>query len=58
MGLVVGRSVDLRTHIWHPPADFCAGEEEREPGVEIGLGLSDLFVLAVNLVALFFDRAR
>ena len=39
------------------PADFFAGAEEREPGIEIGLGLSDLFVLYVNLVALFFDRS-
>ena len=56
----MGRSVDLGTHIWHPPADFFAGaeEREREPGIEIGLGLSDLFVLSVNLVALFSDRAR
>ena len=37
------------------PADFFAGAEEREPGIEIGLGLSDLFVLSVNLVAQFFD---
>ena len=48
---------DLGTHIWHPPQIFFAGAEEREPGIEIGLGLSDLFVLSVNLVALFFDRS-
>ena len=39
------------------PANFFAGTEEREPGIEIGLGLYDLFVLAVNLVALFSNRA-
>ena len=25
MGLVVGRSVDLGTHIWHPPQIFLQG---------------------------------
>ena len=58
MRLVVGRSVDLGMPDCTSgiPADFFAGAEEREPGIEIGLGLSDLFVLAVNLVALFFNR--
>ena len=46
----------LDTHLVSP-ADFFAGAEEREHGIEIGLGLSDLFVLSVNLVALFFDRS-
>ena len=44
-------------HMWHPLRIYFAGVEERELGIEIGLGLSDLFVLCVNLVALFFNRS-
>ena len=47
----------LDTHLASPADFFCRGGGEREPGIEIGLGLSDLFVLSVNLVALFFDRS-
>ena len=44
MGLVVDGSMDLGTYIWHPLQIFFAGADdmtkrEREPGIEIGLGL-------------------
>ena len=42
MGLVAHGSMDLGTHIWHPPQIFCRGgwhHKERDPGIEIGLGL-------------------
>ena len=49
MGLVVDGLMDLGTHIWHPLQIFLQGrmtsQREREPGIEIGLGLFDLFVL-------------
>ena len=57
MGLVVDGSMDLGTHIWHPPHFFfCRGgchHKEKEPGIEIGLvtsnALSNLRLLLVYL---------
>ena len=48
----------LGSYILASPADFFAGAEEREPGIEIGLGLSGLFVLSVKILLRCFSIVR
>ena len=58
MGLVVDGSMDLGTHIWHPPQIFLQGwmtsQREREPAIEICLvisnALSNLPLLLVSYI--------
>ena len=40
MGLVVDGSMDLGTHIWHPPADFFAGADDITKRESLGLRLA------------------